>query len=113
GVVTTDFKNRLDIISGISPAAGGKTIAAGKSFGINTAYALAVYNDDGSLDAGFGANGTLTTYFKGNDSHANAMALSAGGKIIAAGATRSENQQNDFAVFSYEGYLPEEPAGPS
>jgi len=112
GVVTTDFKNRYDIIGGIAPATGGKTIVAGKSSGISTGFALAVYNDDGSLDAGFGLGGTVTTRFLG-DSHANAMALSAGGKIIAVGATRVQNQQDDFAVFSYEGYLPEEPVSPS
>lgn len=113
GVVTTDFKNRYDIISGIALAADGKTVAAGKSSGITIGYALAAYHDDGSLDADFGAGGTVITRFKGGDSHANAMVLSAAGKIIAAGATRVENQQYDFALFSYEGFLPEAPVGPS
>lgn len=91
------------ILAGYSLSAGGDA---------HRDFALARYHADGSLDFGFGAGGTVITRFKGGDSHANAMVLSAAGKIIAAGATRVENQ-SDFALFSYEGFLPEEPVGPS
>ena len=47
-------------------------------------FALARYNPNGSLDTSFSGDGKRSTGFGGDDA-ANAVALQADGKIVAAG----------------------------
>lgn len=51
---------------------------------MKNAFALARYNDDGSLDQSFGTNGRVTTSFDG-DSIARAIAIQPDGKAVVAG----------------------------
>ncbi|MGH9822792.1 MAG: delta-60 repeat domain-containing protein [Blastocatellia bacterium] len=62
----------------------GKIIAAGTAA---VKFAVARYNANGSLDSGFGDNGTLTTAFSDSASfeQADALLLQPDGKIVAAG----------------------------
>lgn len=71
----------------------GKIVAAGQTCIGQCSFALARYNPDGSLDAGFGSAGKVTTSF-GYPSpemgevwgdYAQALALQTDGKIVAAG----------------------------
>ncbi|MCM8597201.1 MAG: putative Ig domain-containing protein, partial [Candidatus Accumulibacter sp.] len=65
----------------------GKIVAAGASDQIATSqdFALARYNSDGSLDTGFGRDGTVTTDIASNWDEASAMAVQNDGRILLAG----------------------------
>jgi uncharacterized delta-60 repeat protein len=64
----------------------GKIVAAGLApVGPNVVFALVRYHPDGTLDAGFGAGGIVTTQFDGFFNQANAVVVQAGGRIVAAG----------------------------
>jgi len=66
-------------------------------------FALARYNPDGSLDAGFGIGGKVTTDFFGEDDVAEAVVIQPDGKIVAAGsaARTSALESIDFALARY------------
>jgi uncharacterized delta-60 repeat protein len=73
----------------------GKVVVAGRNLGprqnvsIQT-FGLARVNPNGSLDGGFGNGGVMTTAFPGHDAHADALALQADGKIVAAGISNGQ-----------------------
>jgi len=73
----------------------GKIIVAGAA---GSSSALARYNPDGSLDAGFGSGGIVTTAFAGPSS-ANAVALQPDGMIVTAGTVFVG--LGDFALARY------------
>ncbi len=113
GVVKTDFGS---IVAGISRASavviregtlqqkivvGGffqdRAIcgnASGEIFPCD--FALARYNEDGSLDTSFGDGGLVTTDFGGAVDQAFGLAIQRNGKIVLAG-----NSDGDFAVSRY------------
>ncbi|WP_411111674.1 calcium-binding protein [Streptomyces sp. c-19] len=63
----------------------GKLVVAGVS---EAGFALARYNTDGSLDPGFGGDGTVISDFGGGGGTANAAAIQpSDGKIVVAGTT--------------------------
>src|SRR5262245_3793716 len=102
GKVTTDVAGFADGINALAIQADGKAVAAGfadlaASEGIES-FALLRYNNDGTLDQSFGAAGKVTTTFSGQD-RAQAIAITAGGKIVAAGSTFST--RGDFALARY------------
>jgi uncharacterized delta-60 repeat protein len=57
----------------------------------------------GDLDSTFGIAGKVTSSFSGFGDQANAMAIQADGKIVAAGSTRTSNSDGntDFALARY------------
>lgn len=69
----------------------GRIVAAGYSadVGQQSTFALARYLADGSLDASFGAGGTVTTSIGSEHDEANAVAIQSDGKILAAGSAGS------------------------
>jgi uncharacterized delta-60 repeat protein len=77
----------------------GKIVAVGSS-NAGSDFALARYNSDGSLDAGFGVGGLVTTDLSGGSDTAYGAALQADGKIIAVGQA-SVGGFNDFAAARY------------
>lgn len=86
----------------------GKFVAAGTASDsatrpVATDIALARYNSDGTLDAGFGIGGETASPFPDSASEqGNALALSADGKIIVAGAAfKTFATPPDFALVSY------------
>jgi uncharacterized delta-60 repeat protein len=68
--------------------AGNQVVVVGRAVAGNAGdFALARYNADGSLDAGFGTGGTVTTDFTGPlDSQAVAAVLQPDGKLVVAGS---------------------------
>ena len=97
GTVTTAIGSGNDLANGVALQADGKIVAAGSS---SSDFALARYNTDGSLDAGFGTGGKVTTAIGSSTDEAFALALQADGKIVAAGY--SYNGANaDFALARY------------
>jgi len=84
GLVTTSFGRRT---AGFAFGAGiqgdGKVLLAGTS---SSAFTLARYNSNGSLDTSFGNNGIGLTHFgKKSSDLASDLAIQPDGKIIAAG----------------------------
>jgi uncharacterized delta-60 repeat protein len=91
GVVTSDFANSNEVANGVAVQDDGKIVVAGWTIGTNTTgpdFALARYNTDGSLDISFGVDGLVTTDWSSNQDYANAVAIQADGKIVAAGYAR-------------------------
>jgi uncharacterized delta-60 repeat protein len=83
--------------------ADGKIVAVGHSncgFGCGD-FTLVRYNSDGSLDAGFGSGGAVTTSISPEDDGGNAVALQADGKIVVAGQSGNSVDFN-FALARYD-----------
>jgi len=87
GVVRTDFSATEDFANAIALQSNGKIIVAGRSEGLPTGsvFALARYNQDGSLDPSFGSNGKVAPAFGSGYADANAVAVQPNGKIVVAG----------------------------
>ena len=89
-------------VQGLALEPDGKIVSAGGVFSskfvtAKTAFALARYNSDGSLDTTFGAGGTTPTSF-GPSISAYALAVQPDGKIVAAGGGAFGNV---FAIARY------------
>ncbi|MDQ0312841.1 putative delta-60 repeat protein/putative repeat protein (TIGR01451 family) [Kitasatospora herbaricolor] len=98
GRVTTDFGGSGDEARALAVQADGRIVAAGVRDGD---FALARYNTDGSLDAGFGTGGRVTTDFDGGGDAANGVAVQADGRIVAVGVSESSAGGNFFSVVRY------------
>jgi uncharacterized delta-60 repeat protein len=109
GRVTTDFPGLAAVASSVLVQPDGKILVAGGAFPLFTFlgnFELARYNPDGSLDAGFGDGGIVTTVFP-HGSYAFALALQPDGKIVAAGTdyvnfSSEANSDTDFAIARYD-----------
>lgn len=101
GKVTTDFGNSADRSNSMAIQSDGKLIVAGySSNGTNTDFALARYNDDGTLDNSFSSVGKVSTDFGSNTDECTSVAIQSDGKIVAIG--RSGSPANyDFALVRY------------
>lgn len=89
GEVLTDFSGMLDIATSLALQPDGKIVAAGNADVLDPLqykFGVARYNDDGSLDSGFGAGGKVVTVIQGAD-EISAVALQADGKIVVAGTS--------------------------
>jgi uncharacterized delta-60 repeat protein len=82
-------------------SAGKIVVGGGTSFGPSD-FLIIRYNADGSLDSTFGGGGIVTTDFGGSDT-AFGIALTADGKITAAGVMRAAapGSPGDFALARY------------
>lgn len=100
GIVLTQIDLQSSALD-LALQADNKIIIAGYALnGSNEHFALVRYNTDGSLDTTFGIEGIVSTEI-GISSHANAVALQADGKIVAAGYTNN-TFLNDFALARYD-----------
>jgi uncharacterized delta-60 repeat protein len=108
GIVQNTLGGSAD---GTAVALVGDKIVAGGTFekvehgAITTAFALARFNADGSLDQTFGSGGTVITSFSPSGDHALEIAVQADGKIVLAGYTYlpvgKKVNHFDFAVARY------------
>jgi uncharacterized delta-60 repeat protein len=106
GIVSTDFAaNSDDLASAIALQSDGRIIVVGQSgpplsqlsFSLDTTFAAARYNTNGTLDPSFDGDGKVTTNFSTSTRDtANAVAIQANGKIVVAGTNSS-----DFALLRY------------
>lgn len=103
GKVTTDFFGSIDEATDVVIQPDGKIIVAGGASNNSTGvdFGLARYNSDGSLDLSFGNGGKVVADFFGRFDEALAMALQEDGKIIIAGFTVNNNQNEIFALARY------------
>jgi len=101
GIVIISISSE-DSITGIAIDANGKIVAAGYSGNSsNFDFALLRFNNNGSLDTSFDTDGKVITSFGGGFTQANAIAIQADGKIIAAGTALTASGDNDFALARY------------
>jgi uncharacterized delta-60 repeat protein len=92
-----------DLANALAAARDGKLVVAGLSSKGEGDFALARYTSSGRLDRSFGTGGKVLTSF-GPRSYAGArsLAVSPGGKIVAAGgAAVPPRIYNGFAIASY------------
>jgi uncharacterized delta-60 repeat protein len=94
GMQTSDFGARHDAHA-VALQADGKIVIAGVSESDDGNFALARYNDDGTLDPSFSGDGWQTTDF-GDRDYGHSMALGADGRIVVAGESAV-----DFALARY------------
>jgi uncharacterized delta-60 repeat protein len=83
GKVRTNFTAGDDVANGVALQPNGKIVVVGSAN--FDKFAVARYNDDGTLDSTFSTNGKLVTNFSIVSDWANAVAIQANGKIVAAG----------------------------
>ncbi|MBN1595841.1 T9SS type A sorting domain-containing protein [candidate division FCPU426 bacterium] len=101
GMVTTAIGNNDDIAHSVIVQPDGKLVAAGcRENGLPNEFALVRYLSDGSLDTGFGNNGTVSTPIGGINDKAYSLILQSDGKLVAAGFSLSSSNE-DFALARY------------
>jgi uncharacterized delta-60 repeat protein len=104
GKVTTDSVGPTNnYAQGMAIQSDGKIVVAGFTTDYSSSYfSLARYNTDGSLDAGFGSGGEVTTDFGFHQyDRAHAVALQTDGKIVVVGTAYSSGTGNNFALARY------------
>jgi len=100
GKVTTDL-GEDDIGRGIALQSDGKIVVAGESYNGSTRiyrFALARYNEDGSLDTNFNGTGKMTAVIGSGYNAGFSVALQSDGKIVVAGQSDSGANGYDFAM---------------
>jgi uncharacterized delta-60 repeat protein len=110
GKVKTDFTAGNDYAQGVAIQANGKIVLAGGAnertpFTFARRFALARYNPNGSLDRTFGGDGKVTTDFSPDRDVANAVAIQADGKIVAAGVDGYGSSKFALARYNRNGTL--------
>ncbi len=105
GRVTTDIGG-VDEAFEVVVQPDGRIVAAGTidalPGAIGVDFALARYNTDGSLDAGFGGDGTVTTNFSAGRDRGAGLARQSDGKLVMVGLTTSGSFAfNNFALARY------------
>ena len=98
GRVITNLSVKSSAAS-IAMLPGNKIVVAG-NYGtdeMNNDFLICEYNPDGSPDAAFQNNGSLTIDLSGKDDFANAVAVQSNGKILVAGSTTGISG-SDFAL---------------
>jgi uncharacterized delta-60 repeat protein len=102
GIVTTSIESLNDYASDLVIQSDGKIVVAGYSYNSseNSHFTLARYNENGSLDTGFGAGGIVTTAVGSNYDYAHALGIQPDGKIVVAGSSSTSSKYN-FALARY------------
>ena len=101
GKLTTKL-SYFDFATAVAIDQQGRVIAAGSAYDPNTGgeldkeFALARYEEDGTLDPSFGEGGKVTTSV--GVGSARGMTIDASGRIVLAG---TDNDYSDFAVVRY------------
>ncbi len=94
-----------DVGSAMAIQIDGKIVVAGSSSGGSSysAFAVARFNPDGSLDDAFGIGGTARAYIAGSDSADDkgyAVAIQPDGKIVVAGESEDTSNNETFRRFA-------------
>jgi len=109
GKVLTDFAAGHSFAHGLAVQSDGKIVAVGSAVPLvapgplRDDFALARYNQDGTLDAGFGTDGKVMTGFEGGHSYdwAYAVAVQRDDKIVAVGSSGTPVIGFDFVLARY------------
>jgi uncharacterized delta-60 repeat protein len=95
GVATADVPGGADYAYQTALQADGKIVVAGRVCG-GCEFALIRFNIDGTIDAGFGGGGIVTTDMSSGSDEAIEIAIQSDGKIVVAGVA-----SGDFALARY------------
>jgi uncharacterized delta-60 repeat protein len=99
GMVTTQFAGNGAAADTVALQSDGKIVVAGVSDqGSGPTFALARYNTNGSLDAGFGPGGKVTSSIVGG---IDSLTLQSDGTIVAAGGQGGLTVQSVHTVARY------------
>jgi uncharacterized delta-60 repeat protein len=105
GKVTTAFGPWRDRVFALSLQPDGKIVAGGDTesgeYG-GSAFGLARYNRDGSLDTSFGIDGKVRTDLPGHLAHLRSLGIQRDGTIVAVGMKQLENDW--FSIFQLARY---------
>ena len=88
GIVTTPFFGKGAQANAVAVQSDGKIVVAGGAIaanGVDSDFAVARYNADGSLDDNFGAHGITTIDLGTENDDAKGLALQSDGKIVLGG----------------------------
>lgn len=105
GRVSTDLGRHGEQAWGVAVQSDGKIVAAGDArLGSgNSAFAVARYEADGTLDPTFGGgDGRVLTQFTRKDDGVGGLALQPDGKILVSGGSRSDTRRSKLALARYE-----------
>jgi len=105
GKVLTDLPGKQEGVAGLAAQPDGKIVAVGAVIRPaqrpSALMAVARYEGDGDLDAGFGTGGVVITAFRG-DSGAADVALQPDGRIVVVGTTVSPRlNEAGYPIWSY------------
>lgn len=101
GAVIIIFSGLDDNAKAVALQSDGKILVGGEGHAATYGqHALTRLTRDGVIDAGFGANGKVTTDF-GRPSHLHSIALQSDGKIIAVGESYTSESGGSFAAARY------------
>jgi uncharacterized delta-60 repeat protein len=100
GIVFTNFTRRIDEAYDVA-LWQDKYLVAGTAAAPDGRFALARYNDDGTLDTSFGGDGKVVTDLSPGNDFAFNVAVQSDDKIVAAG--HQQRQGGRFAVVRYNG----------
>jgi uncharacterized delta-60 repeat protein len=98
GKVLTDIDGTHNFANSVAVHPDGKIALAGYT---RQDFAVARYNENGSLDTGFSGDGTVMTDFEGELDQASSVVFQADGKIVAAGTAFTGFINIDFALARY------------
>jgi uncharacterized delta-60 repeat protein len=102
GKVLTNFTAGYDFAFNVLVQADDKILVVGGAGGSGGRFAMARYNDDGTLDSTFGGgDGKVMTNFTGGDDYADDVALGDNNTIVVAG-TANFRRRGRFAVAQYD-----------
>jgi uncharacterized delta-60 repeat protein len=103
GKVTTPVGTGTCKGEGVALQDDGKVVVAGYSFSADGRCSFTVlrYNGDGNLDKAFGEAGNVTTSVGGKNDSAESVIMQSDGKIVVAGYSFIDRNNNDFAVVRY------------
>jgi len=96
GTRLTSFSSVYDAATDVAIQPNGKIVAVGTA-AMESRFAVARYQPDGSLDRSFGSRGKVTTNVGPSDDFAFGVAIQPDGRIVVVGYT----SRGDFAVVRY------------
>jgi serralysin len=105
GLATADIDGRYDRGGAIALQADGKIVLAGGTGSRNTSrdFAVARFNDDGTLDMSFNGDGTQVTNLFGRGEQATEVVVQGNGKIVAGGTVPGTKFETlDFGLARYK-----------
>jgi uncharacterized delta-60 repeat protein len=89
----------IDSAGAVAVQANGQAVVGGAHFLSTSLFGLARVNPGGTLDAGFGSGGVLTTTFNGGEG-VQAVLIQPDGKIIAAGFSDNNTTGQSFIALA-------------
>jgi len=102
GVVTKSIGDNKSIATSLVLQPDHKILEIGYTFnGIQNVFALARFNENGSIDSVFGEAGIVTTAIDSWDSYLNVAVMQKDGRIVVGGSAQSSSAAARFVIAQY------------